>query len=91
MHRELQNLRLLLKAADPPFYAYLGTGPGNRAGARDSHPCCACTESKDCLNMFFCFRWLLVLFKREFSFDAVQRLWEVWPFCGAGGPALCVA
>lgn len=27
--------------------------------------------------MYFTFRWLLVHFKREFSFDAVQRLWEV--------------
>jgi len=35
-------------------------------------------ESKDCLNLFFCFRWLLVLFKREFSFETIQRLWEVW-------------
>jgi len=34
-------------------------------------------ESKDCLNLFFCFRWLLVLFKREFSFETIQRLWEV--------------
>lgn len=28
-------------------------------------------------NMFFCFRWLLVLFKREFSQADVMRLWEV--------------
>ncbi|XP_030632166.1 TBC1 domain family member 15-like isoform X1 [Chanos chanos] len=25
----------------------------------------------------FCFRWLLILFKRELSFQDVQRLWEV--------------
>nr|CAD7571204.1 unnamed protein product [Timema californicum] len=28
-------------------------------------------------NMFFCFRWLLVLFKREFSHQDIMRLWEV--------------
>ena len=27
--------------------------------------------------MFFCFRWLLIWFKREFSFEDIQRLWEV--------------
>lgn len=28
-------------------------------------------------NMFFCFRWLLVWFKREFSQDDIMRLWEI--------------
>ncbi|CAG0901162.1 unnamed protein product, partial [Darwinula stevensoni] len=28
-------------------------------------------------NMYFCFRWLLIWFKREFEFPDVQRLWEV--------------
>lgn len=28
--------------------------------------------------MFFCFRWLLIIFKREFDFDKVNRLWEVY-------------
>ncbi len=27
--------------------------------------------------MYFSFRWLLVLFKREFSFSNIMRLWEV--------------
>ncbi|XP_066147309.1 TBC1 domain family member 15 [Euwallacea fornicatus] len=34
-------------------------------------------ESHDCANMFFCFRWLLVWFKRELSNDEVLRFWEV--------------
>lgn len=34
-------------------------------------------KEKDCLNMFFCYRWLLIHFKREFSFATIQRLWEV--------------
>ncbi|CAL7934655.1 unnamed protein product [Xylocopa violacea] len=28
-------------------------------------------------NMFFCFRWLLVLFKREFNAVDIMRLWEI--------------
>eukprot|EP00244_Chara_vulgaris_P005353 TRINITY_DN2119_c0_g1_i3.p1 TRINITY_DN2119_c0_g1~~TRINITY_DN2119_c0_g1_i3.p1 ORF type:complete len:735 (+),score=130.92 TRINITY_DN2119_c0_g1_i3:174-2378(+) len=31
----------------------------------------------DCLNYFFCFRWILIHFKREFEYDDVLRLWEV--------------
>ncbi|XP_039751196.1 TBC1 domain family member 15 isoform X3 [Pararge aegeria] len=33
--------------------------------------------SKDSGNMYFCFRWLLVWFKREFSHADIMRLWEV--------------
>lgn len=32
---------------------------------------------KDSGNMYFCFRWLLVWFKREFSHRDIFRLWEV--------------
>nr|KAJ3420530.1 GTPase activating protein [Polyrhizophydium stewartii] len=32
----------------------------------------------DALNLFCCFRWFLVLFKREFEFDDVLRIWELW-------------
>ena len=30
-------------------------------------------KQKDCLNFFFCFRWVLILFKREFDFDEVRQ------------------
>jgi len=33
----------------------------------------------DALNMFFCYRWLLILFRREFSTDQIRILWEA--FC----------
>ncbi|CAI4221505.1 unnamed protein product [Auanema sp. JU1783] len=33
-----------------------------------------CNQSED---MYFCFRWVLVWFKREFSFHDTSRLWEV--------------
>jgi len=37
----------------------------------------------DALNLFFCYRWVLILFKREFSFDKVLRLWEaLWAHPG---------
>lgn len=34
-------------------------------------------SQKDSGNMYFCFRWLLVWFKREFSNRDIMRLWEV--------------
>ncbi|OCH94950.1 RabGAP/TBC [Obba rivulosa] len=34
-------------------------------------------EKSDSLNLFFCFRWILIAFKREFPFEDVLRLWEV--------------
>ena len=33
-------------------------------------------EARDCLNYFFCFRWLLIFFKRELSYPDLLRLWE---------------
>ncbi|WWC72751.1 uncharacterized protein I206_106715 [Kwoniella pini CBS 10737] len=34
-------------------------------------------ERTDSLNLFFCFRWILINFKREFKFEQVIKLWEV--------------
>ncbi|ORX46044.1 RabGAP/TBC [Hesseltinella vesiculosa] len=34
-------------------------------------------EQTETLNLFVCFRWLLVWFKREFDWEDVIRLWEV--------------
>ncbi|KAH9287587.1 hypothetical protein KI387_031704 [Taxus chinensis] len=34
-------------------------------------------KQADCLNYFFCFRWILIQFKREFEYEKVMRLWEV--------------
>ncbi|KAJ1544054.1 GTPase activating protein, partial [Cladochytrium tenue] len=30
----------------------------------------------DSANLFCCFRWLLVLFKREFDFEDIKKIWE---------------
>ncbi|KAM9814662.1 TBC1 domain family member 15-like isoform X3 [Syngnathus typhle] len=38
---------------------------------------CNYLESQDSGYLYFCFRWLLIRFKREFSFHDVLRLWEV--------------
>ncbi|XP_008785780.1 TBC1 domain family member 15 [Phoenix dactylifera] len=34
-------------------------------------------KQADCLNYFFCFRWILIQFKREFEYTKVMHLWEV--------------
>uniref|UniRef100_A0A915KE63 Rab-GAP TBC domain-containing protein n=1 Tax=Romanomermis culicivorax TaxID=13658 RepID=A0A915KE63_ROMCU len=34
-------------------------------------------ETHESDNMYFCFRWILILFKREFNFMDIMRLWEV--------------
>lgn len=38
-------------------------------------------ELTDSSNMFCCFRWLLILFKREFPFEELKTLWEVIWMC----------
>ncbi|KIO32502.1 hypothetical protein M407DRAFT_241400 [Tulasnella calospora MUT 4182] len=36
-------------------------------------------EKSGALNLFFCYRWILILFKREFPFENVVNLWEcIW-------------
>ena len=34
-------------------------------------------DSKESGNLYFCFRWLLIWFKREFTYGDTMRLWEV--------------
>ncbi|XP_018111440.1 TBC1 domain family member 15 [Xenopus laevis] len=38
---------------------------------------CSYLESQDSGYLYFCFRWLLIRFKREFNFQDTLRLWEV--------------
>ncbi|KFM82450.1 TBC1 domain family member 15, partial [Stegodyphus mimosarum] len=38
---------------------------------------CSYLEKHDSGNMYFAFRWLLILFKRDFKFMEIMRLWEV--------------
>ena len=51
-------------------------------------------DDKDSGNLYFCFRWLLIWFKREFAYADVLRLWEViWTGlpCGNFHLLICVA
>ena len=41
-------------------------------------------EARDCLNFFFCYRWVLIHFKREFGFDEVGAAGGEWG-CGQVG------
>ncbi|XP_020859127.1 TBC1 domain family member 17 isoform X2 [Phascolarctos cinereus] len=50
-------------------------------------PLCDFLDSQDSGSLCFCFRWLLIWFKREFSFPDVLRLWEVL-WTGLPGPNL---
>lgn len=34
-------------------------------------------DAKDSGNLYFCFRWMLIWFKREFSYPDTMMLWEV--------------
>uniref|UniRef100_A0A8C5BGE9 TBC1 domain family, member 17 n=1 Tax=Gadus morhua TaxID=8049 RepID=A0A8C5BGE9_GADMO len=38
---------------------------------------CDYLDSQDSGSLCFCFRWLLIWFKREFSFEDILHLWEV--------------
>ncbi|XP_052402009.1 TBC1 domain family member 17 [Carassius gibelio] len=38
---------------------------------------CDYLDSQDSGSLCFCFRWLLIWFKREFSFEDILNLWEV--------------
>ena len=43
--------------------------------------CPSCAEAVGANNMFFAFRWILINFKREFTYNDVMKMWEViW--CG---------
>ena len=35
-------------------------------------------ESVDSLSLFYCYRWILVAFKREFPLSDIYPLWEAW-------------
>jgi hypothetical protein len=48
-------------------------------------------EARDCLNYFFCFRWVLIHFKREFSFEQVGPSWAGRGGQPAQGAALALA
>ncbi|XP_070623370.1 TBC1 domain family member 17 isoform X4 [Erythrolamprus reginae] len=40
-------------------------------------PLCDFLDSKESGSLCFCFRWILIWFKREFTFSEILQLWEV--------------
>uniref|UniRef100_A0A6I8NLK3 TBC1 domain family member 15 n=1 Tax=Ornithorhynchus anatinus TaxID=9258 RepID=A0A6I8NLK3_ORNAN len=48
-------------------------------------PLCDFLDSQESGSLCFCFRWILIWFKREFAFPDVLRLWEVL-WTGLPGP-----
>jgi hypothetical protein len=68
MRDQLRQLELLLKVLDPPLHSHMRISKFN-------------LEMTDSANMFCCFRWMLILFKREFFFDDLKTLWEVIWMC----------
>jgi hypothetical protein len=73
MKRQLLSLQQLLGVMDPQLHRHLGSLQSFKK-ANHTH---GTTENADGLNLFFCFRWILIGFKREFPFDEVLRLWDV--------------
>ncbi|MEQ2205023.1 hypothetical protein XENOCAPTIV_023310, partial [Xenoophorus captivus] len=84
MKTQLIQLSTLLRLLDLAFWNYLGTEQpvGSHSAyvpvLDPSHWTCFCvSESQESGYLYFCFRWLLIRFKRELSFQDVLRLWEV--------------
>ena len=64
---QLNQLSLLIKFMDPQLYNHLGNFDILRK------------ENNECENMFICYRWILVCFKREFALEDLPCLWErIW-------------
>ncbi|KAJ6630706.1 rab-GTPase-TBC domain-containing protein [Mycena sp. CBHHK59/15] len=73
MKKQLLTLQELICVMDPELYRHLGPSYSSFGAIIITTP----IEKTDGLNLFFCFRWVLIAFKREFPFDDVLRLWEV--------------
>ena len=74
MKQQLSTLQQLIGVMDPELYAHLGQITFGRVDCKTDRNR---TERTESLNLFFCFRWILIAFKREFKFSDVIRLWEV--------------
>lgn len=74
MKKQLSTLQQLIGVMDPELHAHLGEQRSTvRIFRADEHV----PDRTGSLNLFFCFRWILIAFKREFKFGDVIRLWEV--------------
>ena len=84
MKRQLEELCHILKYVDPAFYSYLDAKVVEEGYSVIPY-CYSLTQiTMACVifffqesgNLYFCFRWLLIWFKREFSFPDTCSLWE---------------
>jgi hypothetical protein len=73
MHEQLTTLEQLIKITYPDFHKHLG----KYKSEKNASCLMPLLDRTDSLNLFFCFRWILIWFKREFSFEDIMRLWEV--------------
>ena len=109
MKKQLSTLQQLIEVMDPELFRHLGILCSNTREIL-THVLTQ-TEKTEALNLFFCFRymfllwnrdstniltlnysWVLIAFKREFSFEDVLRLWEVlWTDYYTSGFVLFVA
>jgi hypothetical protein len=67
---QLATLGNLLKYLDPTLYSYFGALRRSRPLRRFSPPFAVYLirpVKRECIGMFFCYRWILLLFKREFE------------------------
>lgn len=84
MKTQLIQLSTLLRLLDLAFWNYLGEDHSFRFFLQYSASLWLMftsvwffTEAQDSGYLYFCFRWLLIRFKRELHFQDVLRLWEV--------------
>lgn len=83
MKQQLLQLSVLLRALDPELCDFLGgcspvwMGGVEASAAMLTFCPLSPSDSQDSGSLCFCFRWLLIWFKREFSFEDILLLWEV--------------
>lgn len=89
MKTQLIQLSTLLRLLDVAFWNYLGVECSSSSTCQAGGSSLALliassnilfsssAESQDSGYLYFCFRWLLIRFKRELGFQDVLRLWEV--------------
>ena len=83
MRLRLRQLRALVSLSDPELYEFLSESLVTvkcmyvHTHAHTHTHTHTLSEEKDSNNLYFCFRWLLVNFKREFSYDDIMSIWEV--------------
>ena len=77
MKAQLKYLGLLVQFMIPDLWEYLGVCCRGMSASFFYIAFVSLADSQESSNLYFCFRWLLICFKREFSMDNTLVLWEV--------------